>query len=196
MRWISGPIQRLRQASNNNPRLANTVIFGSTGTFGAELFQQTINNKVLPGKGRRKPYDWGSLARFWVAGYLIFPHVFWHWYRLLDRLFPGAAVKNVVRKTITDQLIAPAPIIILFYTTMSMMEGKPDVFAECKAKLETTLKARYCFMLPAAAINFSIVPSAYRVAFQGITTFFWVNLLCYLKRLNLDDSAFTQPSLQ
>ena len=27
-------------------RLANTVIFGSTGTFGAELFQQTINNKV------------------------------------------------------------------------------------------------------------------------------------------------------
>ena len=28
--------------------------------------------------------------------YLIFPHVFWHWYRLLDRLFPGAAVKNVV----------------------------------------------------------------------------------------------------
>ena len=27
---------------------------------------------------------------------MIFPHVFWHWYRLLDRLFPGAAVKNVV----------------------------------------------------------------------------------------------------
>ena len=70
-------------------------------------------------------------------------------------------------------------------------------------------------MLPAAAINFSIVPPAYRVAFQvvfifklfsfslfylffplllldflissfsfllqGVTTFFWVNLLCYLK---------------
>ena len=31
-----------------------------------------------------------------IIRYLIFPHVFWHWYRLLDRLFPGAAVKNVV----------------------------------------------------------------------------------------------------
>ena len=31
-----------------------------------------------------------------VVRYLIFPHVFRHWYRLLDRLFPGAAVKNVV----------------------------------------------------------------------------------------------------
>ena len=27
-------------------RMANTVIFGSTGTFGAELFQQTVNYKV------------------------------------------------------------------------------------------------------------------------------------------------------
>ena len=70
-----------------------------------------------------------------------------------------------VRKTITDQMIAPAPIIILFYTSesgqnftiviknlkmqpkasffdpaMSIMEGKRDVLAECKAKLETTLK--------------------------------------------------------
>ena len=34
---------------------------------------------------------------------------------------------------------------------MSIMEGKRDVLAECKAKLETTLKvknARYCLLLP------------------------------------------------
>jgi len=176
-------------------RMANTVIFGSTGTFGAELFQQTVNYKVLPAKGKKQPYDWGSLVRFWVAGYLIFPHVFWHWYRLLDRVFPGAKAKAVIRKTIMDQLVAPAPIIILFYTSMSIMEGKKDVLAECRAKLGTTLQARYCFMLPAAAINFSVVPSAYRVAFQGMVTFIWVNVLCYYKRLNLDDDAFVQHSL-
>ena len=66
-------------------------------------------------------------------------------------------------------------------TAMSIMEGKRDVLAECKAKLGTTLQARYCFMLPAAAINFSVVPSAYRVAFQGLVTFIWVNVLCYYK---------------
>ena len=37
-----------------------------------------------------------------ILRYLIFPHVFWHWYRLLDRLFPGAAVKNVVRGDVRD----------------------------------------------------------------------------------------------
>ena len=37
-----------------------------------------------------------------ILRYLIFPHVFWHWYRLLDRLFPGAAVKNVVSGGVGD----------------------------------------------------------------------------------------------
>ena len=37
-----------------------------------------------------------NLLMTMIIRYLIFPHVFWHWYRLLDRLFPGAAVKNVV----------------------------------------------------------------------------------------------------
>ena len=37
-----------------------------------------------------------------ILRYLIFPHVFWHWYRLLDRLFPGAAVKNVVSGDVGD----------------------------------------------------------------------------------------------
>ena len=84
------------------------------------------------------------------------------------------------------------PKALFFDPAMSIMEGKRDVLAECKAKLETTLKvlttticlesqryyslynltkARYCFMLPAAAINFSIVPPAYRVAFQVVFLF-------------------------
>jgi hypothetical protein len=41
------PKVRPAQEGHRRLRLANTVIFGSTGTFGAELFQQTLNNKVL-----------------------------------------------------------------------------------------------------------------------------------------------------
>ena len=87
---------------------------------------------------------------------------------------------------------------LILTTAMSIMEGKKDVLAECRAKLGTTLQARYCFMLPAAAINFSVVPSAYRVAFQGMVTFIWVNVLCYYKvcssSTQLNDSSIARGS--
>ena len=52
------------------------------------------NNPCKPLKpSQASDYDHDGM---FVVRYLIFPHVFWHWYRLLDRLFPGAAVKNVV----------------------------------------------------------------------------------------------------
>ena len=47
-------------------------------------------------QGRPYVLDNCNLLMALITRYLIFPHVFWHWYRLLDRLFPGAAVKNVV----------------------------------------------------------------------------------------------------
>jgi len=182
--------KRLREFAKEHPRFTNTVIYGSTGTFGAEFFQQTLMKKIMVGDGKREPYDWGSLARYWVAGYLIFPHVFWHWYKFLDRLFPVKTTANIIKKTLTDQVLSPAPILILFYTSMSLMEGKRNIMEECKAKLEKTLKMRYVFMLPAAAINFAVIPPHLRVAWQGITTFFWVNILCYLKRLKIEDTTF------
>lgn len=183
---------RVKVIFQKHPRLANTIFYGSTGTFGAELFQQTLTRKILPEK--KSSYDWGSLGRYWVAGYLIFPHVFFYWYRTIDRIFTGTGMKTVVKKTLFDQIVSPAPILVLFYTSMSIMERKKDIFEESRVKLETSLKMRYCFMLPAAAINFALIPPSMRVAWQGITTFFWVNILCYLKRLDLDDTSFYVPA--
>merc|ERR1739844_175015 len=179
---------RTKLIFTQHPRLANTIFYGSTGTFGAELFQQTVTRKILSDES--VAYDWGSLCRFWVAGYLIFPHVFFYWYRTIDRIFTGTGMKTIIQKTLFDQIVSPAPILILFYTSMSIMERKKDIFEESRVKLETTMKMRYCFMLPAAAINFALIPPSMRVAWQGITTFFWVNILCYLKRLQLEDDVF------
>ena len=121
------------------------------------------------------------------------------------------------------------------------MEGKRDVLAECKAKLETTLKVLtttlclesqgfslqfdegsillhapcgchqllysasclqsrlpggipfqalfffffICFLFSLFSSSFFFI-SSFPFLLQGVTTFFWVNLLCYLKaRTNL-----------
>ena len=49
--------------------------------------------------------------------------------------------------------LVSAPILVGFYLFLSLLEGRTgslyELTAECRAKLPATIKARYCFWLPA-----------------------------------------------
>lgn len=138
-----------------------TFKFGCLFT-GAELSQQIIIRKIwddqtgnwrfIPG-GTKLDLDWGSVSRYAVWGFLIFPHVLRRWYRLLDARIVGKGLKAAGLKTAIDQTFFPLPILGGFYLFLSALEGKTNSFEEwteeCKVKLWSTLKARYCFMIPA-----------------------------------------------
>ncbi len=65
----------------------------------------------------------------------------------------GNTWKAVVTKTAVDQTFFPLPILASFYVFLSALEGKTkslsNLVEECNVKLWATLKARYCFMVPA-----------------------------------------------
>ena len=77
-------------------------------------------------------------------------------------------------------------IIVIFYTGMSAMEGRKDVFKELKEKFWPTLKTSCEFWMPVQALNFAFVPNIFRVVYIGSMSFIWVNLLCLLKRDNFE----------
>lgn len=82
-----------------------------------------------------------------------------------------------------------------FYVFLSALEGKTQsvdaLTEECRVKLSTTLKARYAYMIPAQFINFALIKPHQRVFYVGVSTFFWLNILCVLKRLGLDNQLFS-----
>ena len=108
---------------------------------------------VSSGPADAEQIDWGSVARYAVWGFAIFPHILRHWYRFLDAKIIGKSWQAVVKKTVIDQTFFPAPILGSFYLFLSALEGKTQnvetLTEECRIKLGATLKARYCFMLPA-----------------------------------------------
>ena len=85
-------------------------------------------------------------------------------YKWLDGRFVGTALKTVLSKTVIDQAVSAPIILVTFYTGMlpllrpipmnerslvnvclyacnagmSLMEGKEDLFAECKEKFVPT----------------------------------------------------------
>ena len=81
-----------------------------------------------------------------------------------------------------DQAVSSPLILVIFYTGMSAMEGHTDIFKELREKFWKTYGFSCSFWLPAQAINFALVPSAFRVVYVGSASFLWVNCLCLLKR--------------
>ena len=67
---------------------------------------------------------------------------------------------------------------------MSAMEGREDIFKECKEKFWNTLKFSCQFWMPIQCLNFAFVPNMFRVVYIGSMSFVWVNILCVLKRGN------------
>lgn len=162
----------------------NMVSFG-TMYVGAEVAQQTILMKISPEK---KSIDWTNVGRYAIIGWAGIGPALFYWYRILDRMVPAATGIAVAKKVFTDQLISSPSCIAMFFIGMGALEGKEDVFAELKAKFWSTYKMSCCFWLPAQAINFALLPPYTRVAFVGVASFIWVNVLCLVKR-----QEFSEP---
>lgn len=174
-------IINVRTLFKSRPLLANVVSFGSMYVC-AEVAQQTILQKLDPAV---REYDWPLVGRYAVIGTGIYAPALFYWYRYLDRVLPGKLVAVAVRKALIDQVLASSTLLVAFYTAMSVMEGKEDIFAELKAKFVPTYKLSCCFWIPAQCVNFFLVPPHLRVVTVGLCSFAWVNILCVMKRMTV-----------
>jgi len=92
----------------------------------------------------------------------------------------GTSPQAVIGKMLIDQAVSAPIILSLFYTGLSLMEGKEDIFKECREKFKSTFMVSCIFWLPAQAFNFAMVPQTFRVVYIAAMSFLWVNILSVL----------------
>ncbi|XP_057331166.1 PXMP2/4 family protein 4-like isoform X1 [Microplitis mediator] len=184
------------------PLFFNSVAYGSFYT-GAEFLQQTYNlnqkekaaaalnknqpahtNRLFPDKFKIEDYNLPVLQRYLTYGYFLAGPILHGWYSWLDKMFTGKTPKIVVTKLLCDQFVLTPPLIVLFFTSMSLMEGKnkENLLDECNAKFVKTFATSCIFWLPVQFVNFLVIPPAFRVLYVSVASFCWVNILCHLKR--------------
>ena len=76
-------------------------------------------------------------SRYWVLGTLVLPVILYYWYLWLDARFVGQAAVTIIKKMLLDQFLISPPILVTFYTLMSVMEGREDVTKELRWKRTT-----------------------------------------------------------
>jgi len=172
-------LSTVKRLWTTKPLLVNCVTYGTL--YGAaELSQQCLIRKAFAEK--TEDLDLPLVGRYFVLGSTAFPTFLFFWYKILDSRMVGTTPMMVAAKVVVDQAITAPPILATFYTGMSLMEGKEDIFAECREKFWPTLMSSCMFWIPAQAVNFTFLPTSWRVVYIGCASFAWINILCILKR--------------
>ncbi|XP_012284088.1 mpv17-like protein 2 isoform X2 [Orussus abietinus] len=128
-------------------------------------------------------YNWSQLRRYTIYGCALAGPLLYGWYRWLDATYTGTSTKIVLKKLFVDQFILTPPLIMLFFVSMSLMEGRASVLEECKSKFVKTFRTSCLYWIPVQFMNFLLVPPSFRVLYVSVASFCWVNILCYLKSL-------------
>jgi len=180
-----------RNVMDNHPVVTNALVYGGLYTL-AEVSQQQIQNKFQPGdkspkggvsSGQLPHLDMSSVKRYAIMGTIVFPPILTKWYHWLDARFPCTTGSVVMKKLILDQFILTPWLLAIFFIGMSYLEGKRgnSMLKECQNKFIKTFTLDCLYWLPIQALNFLFVPAGLRVAYIGVTTFIWLNVLCYIK---------------
>jgi len=190
---------KVKAAVDSNPLLANAVIYGGLYTL-AEVSQQTIRQNF--GKETASSFardttnlttrlDMSSVKRYAIMGTVCISPLLTKWYSWLDGRFPCTTTPVVVKKLVLDQFVFTPFVVVVFYVGMSYLEGKrgTNIFDELKEKGFQTFLMDCCFWLPASALNFLFVPAWLRVAFVSVSSFVWLNILCWIKSWPSDNKA-------
>ncbi|EPQ61353.1 hypothetical protein GLOTRDRAFT_135830 [Gloeophyllum trabeum ATCC 11539] len=153
------------------------LLFGA----GDVLAQQAIERR-----GRR--HDFVRTARLSFYGGALFGPVITKWFTLLNRLQFASPTRGIVYKVWLDQAIASPAVVAYFFTSMTLLEGKPlyEVGERLGDAYVPTLLRNWCVFVPAQALNFAVVPAHMRFVFVSVVSLFWNT---YLSAVNAQTKA-------
>ncbi|XP_066496930.1 mpv17-like protein [Tiliqua scincoides] len=123
--------------------------------------------------------DWAQTRRVALVALAFHGHFSFFWLRALERLLPGRAPRAVLAKVLCDQLLGAPVAVLAFYTGMSLLQGKEDIFSDCRQKFWNTYKTGLMYWPFVQLSNFSLVPVHLRTAYTGLCGFIWAAFLCF-----------------
>lgn len=172
-------LRLIKLAFTKYPVTANAVTYGSLYVT-ADFSQQLVTKKFLASPPQ--PIDTVALSRYAIFGCGVGSHMLYFWYKWLDKRYVGTATTTIVKKVLLDQFLMTPQLLVVFYLTMAVLEGREDLFEEMRNKYAKTFQSSCLFWLPVQTVNFLFVPPAARVVYVGTGSLAWANILCWIKR--------------
>ncbi|XP_060028930.1 mpv17-like protein isoform X1 [Erinaceus europaeus] len=159
----------LPRAARRYPWPTNVLLYTALYSAGDALQQRL----------RGCPADWRQTQHVATVAVTFHANFNYVWLRLLERALPGRAPRAVLAKVLCDQVLAAPVAVSAFYSGMSILQGKEDIFLDLKQKFWNTYKIGLMYWPFVQLTNFSLVPIPWRTAYTGLCGFLWATFLCF-----------------
>ncbi|XP_010775371.1 mpv17-like protein [Notothenia coriiceps] len=163
----------LKEAAKRFPWLANVTLYGCLFA-GGDLVHQLV--------AQEDNIDWKHTRNVAIVAISFHGNFNYFWLRALERRFPGKSAGMVLRKLLLDQSFASPLATSAFYTGVSILEGKEDIFEDWRDKFFNTWKTGLMYWPFMQLLNFVLMPLYLRTAFMGCCAFLWASFLCFSRQ--------------
>ncbi|XP_026871503.1 mpv17-like protein [Electrophorus electricus] len=151
------------------PWITNVTLYGCLFA-GGDFVHQYI--------AHRDEIDWRHTRNVALVASSFQGNFNYFWLRALERRFPGRSLGMISRKLLLDQSFASPLATSVFYTGVSFLEGKEDVFEDWREKFFNTYKTGLMYWPFMQFWNFMLMPPYLRAVFMGCSAFIWATFLC------------------
>uniref|UniRef100_A0A673A0F9 Uncharacterized protein n=1 Tax=Sphaeramia orbicularis TaxID=375764 RepID=A0A673A0F9_9TELE len=155
------------------PWVTNVTLYGCL-YCGGDFVSQCLTS--------RDKMDWTQTRNVAIVAFSFHGNFSFFWMRFLERRFPGNSIRMVMRKLFLDQTVAAPLATSVFYTGMSLLEGKNDIMEDWREKFLNTYKTGLMFWPFMQFLNFALVPLYVRTTFTGCCAFIWATFLCFSRK--------------
>ncbi|KAK9821068.1 hypothetical protein WJX74_008596 [Apatococcus lobatus] len=122
--------------------------------------------------------DASRAIRMGAYGFFIYGPIMWRWYPLLESIWPTHSLRHTLSKIAANQLCLGPTILLTSFTWNYALQNQLNQLPE-KLKKDgiPTMLNGWSFWVPAAALNFTVVPLRYRLPFMSVCGVCWTGYL-------------------
>lgn len=177
--------------SRHSQMVKDAVTCGSVLSLG-DCLAQKMEQKFLAA-GERTRYDYERTGSMFIIGVTLGP-LQHHFYKNLDKFYPGNGIKVVMKKISADQFIQSPLYYAGFIIGGGLLERESlhECVEELKDKFVTIYMADLCVWPAAQFVNFYYLPPRFRVLYVSSLSLFWSIFLSCVKHMDTQNYHY-QP---
>eukprot|EP00741_Cyanophora_paradoxa_P002694 tig00000615_g2614.t1 len=157
-------------------------IFTKSYTSAVIFTASDITSQLISNRGTDKPLDCLRTSKMALFGFVYNGPVLHYWFNILQGLIKGTALPAIIGKTLIDQFFMSPIYTTCFFTFQGVLAGESPqlILARLKRDVFSTVRAGWCYWIPAQAINLKFVPPELMLLFQNAASYLWNIYLCSL----------------
>jgi len=141
--------------------------------------------QTITRRGTKAPYDAPRTARQCAYNFAFYGPLQHFWYAALARAFPAAAGAGLAAnfapfawKVFLNQAVLGPVVVATFFAWSMALTGQREQYgAKMRSDAFPTLRRGWAFWVPAASVNFAVVPLRFQVLYMSCCSIVWNYIL-------------------